>query len=889
MNQRGVNLNKTTKIKDFCRIGNNHISKKGQITIFIVIGIILLVSISVILWVNNQKTQTTSSELDKKINYNVEGFQTYVESCIKQETEPAIKVLGLNGGTLDQLNSYKMYDGKRFKYLCTQGQTNKDCKNVILTRQDLEIELEEYLEKKLKECIDLEVFKKRGYRITSQNTQVDVKITTRSVLVNLNYPVTFEKNNEKTYFNEFILDLDNPLSQLYELSNQIINHETIEGFFNKEEWETSHNSIIEINKHKAYPDIIYSLVKEDEKTNEVYEFNFAIQGKNTINDYSIPTASNNNLGCCKNNYDNMGFANSEQTQCESKTETIYSNDLASCNCLSRTNFQKSNLCNGQPCSDCETTWNYNSQSYSNEQKYHGESWCVYDGPVGNGFDYVGSRHYKHSCIDGIEYVEEARDYREEICIEETKQNKTTAEIRVNRWRSCFSQNNENSCLDTEKRDCSWNEGLVNEDVPSYGLQRLDKGCFPISPPGFMHWNNNGQSVCSSANEWRYCDGYNCPDSWVDAVARLCYSLGDCGNFRNVADKITQSGYTNTDNVEREYLYLESGLTNKGYEYNLYLPLSNIEQIELTGEEFENKGYTSQEMLDAQQTWYSDASTWSSETFSQTNEESQPGYIFASGTCNVWNAPSSSRDCDLCNRYQKKSCTEYKCKSLGQSCRYSEINGVGTCSSDGQIGVIETIEKVGLIPGTTTLIIEPSTIEVSSNQLSDNDAPEIIDYNILTENMNMETIEFNHLQGIELDPAVRPFKTIKLEIRTDELSSLSLTTPMKKVVPNINVYDITQPDSRFQNLHTLNITVTPLYSQYEDLRNISMAWGFNGDIIKFIKKSQQYGFMNNFVTDDIGTAEVIIESIEDENKYPLFLELNDNYGNKEETVILIEIT
>jgi hypothetical protein len=881
-------LNKTTKIKDFCRIGNKPISKKGQITIFIIIGIISLIFISAILWMDNQKTQTTSTQLDKKINYNVEGFQTYVESCIKQETEPSIKVLGLNGGTLDQLNSYKMYDGKRFRYLCTQGETNIDCQNIILTRQDLEIELEGYLEKKLKECINLGIFKKRGYKITSQSTQVDIKITTSGVIVTLNYPVTFEKKDEKTYFNEFIVDLDNPLSQLYELSNQIINHETIEGFFNKDEWLTQHNNIIKINKHKTYPDIVYSLVKEDKKTKEIYEFNFAIQGKNTINDYSIHTASNNNLGCCQNSYDNMCFANSLQSQCESKTETIYSKDITSCNCLNRTSFPESNLCKDKPCKNCDQTWNYNSQSYSNKQKDHGESWCVYDGPVGEGFDYVGSRHYKHSCIDGVEYVEEARDYREEICIDETKQGKSIAEIRINRWRSCFSQNNENSCLDTEKRDCAWKDALVNKKVPSYGLQRLDKGCFPISPPGFMHWKNNGYSVCSSANEWRYCDGYNCPDAWVDAVARLCYSMGDCGNFRNIADKITQSGYTNTDNIEREYLYLEDGLINKGHYYSLYIPLSNIKQAELTGDEFNNEGYTSQEMLEAQQTWYSDASTWNSETFSQTNKESPQGYIFASGTCNVWNAPASSRDCDICNNYKKKPCTEYKCKSLGQSCKYSEINGIGTCSSNGQIGTIETLEKIGLIPGTINLIIEPQTLEISSNQLSDNDAPEIIDYNILTENMNIETVEFNHIQGIKLDPAVYPFKTIKLEIKTDELSSLSLISPMKKVVPNINVYDINQPDNGFKNLHTLEINATPLSSQYEDLRNISMAWGFNGDIIKFIEKAEQYGFMNNFVTDDMRTATIIIESIEDENKYPLFLELNDNYENKKETVIIIEI-
>ncbi|PIN95511.1 hypothetical protein COU56_01400 [Candidatus Pacearchaeota archaeon CG10_big_fil_rev_8_21_14_0_10_31_9] len=50
-------------------------------------------------------------------------------------------------------------------------------------------------------------------------------------------------------------------------------------------------------------------------------------------------------------------------------------------------------------------------------KKNGESWCVYDGKVGNGNDVVGSRHFRQLCVNGEVQTEPCADYRKEICVE----------------------------------------------------------------------------------------------------------------------------------------------------------------------------------------------------------------------------------------------------------------------------------------------------------------------------------------------------------------------------------------------------------------------------------------------------------------------------------------
>ncbi len=200
------------------------------------------------------------------------------------------------------------------------------------------------------------------------------------------------------------------------------------------------------------------------------------------------------------------------------------------------------------CADLNCKKTSNGNSYK-----HGESWCVYNdaGTTGEGTDSVGSRFFKHICINGEEVVEQCADFRQEECI----QDKITAggvefsqaACRVNRWQDCTAQNEKIECENSDRRDCLWKPGSFNVAF-SNKSSGGDKGvCVPKNPPGLTFWKGEEtQQICAQANaacvvsfEKGLFGNEKCTDNceclgnnWEQQHADLCTSIGDCGPNTN---------------------------------------------------------------------------------------------------------------------------------------------------------------------------------------------------------------------------------------------------------------------------------------------------------------------------------------------------------------------
>jgi hypothetical protein len=240
--------------------------------------------------------------------------------------------------------------------------------------------------------------------------------------------------------------------------------------------------------------------------------------------------------------------------------------------------------------NCEETFEHDASPLSGEARLNGESWCVYDSRPGDAGDLVGSRHYRHICINGEEVVEQCADYREEICVngvlgEGTLQNLEAlnlnsentyveAACRENRNDECNVCNDPDTglterygcCTNEDAKDCTWLEaGDVGEEVPE-GV------CVPEVPPGLKFWSEDGTvddssdaSVCNVASTectatWRLggvkrlFGSKNNTDAW-DLIAEApdgcttrdwlvdqntyCRTQGDCGAYYNF---VGEAGY-----------------------------------------------------------------------------------------------------------------------------------------------------------------------------------------------------------------------------------------------------------------------------------------------------------------------------------------------------------
>jgi hypothetical protein len=196
-------------------------------------------------------------------------------------------------------------------------------------------------------------------------------------------------------------------------------------------------------------------------------------------------------------------------------------------------------------------------TYDGETYQNGESWCVYDGKIGEGDDVIGSRHWRYSCNLGEAQIEPCADYRNQICVqnvEETNRgNFSSATCRVNNWRKCLDLNSDGGNL----QECEEESDCFVKSV-SFGGSFNFNVCAPNYPPGFNldgDERRGAEDICGFAT--RTCtvvyasedggscecvDNCGCEDGgFAGEMNDLCVALGDCGGYVNIEGEVGSGG------------------------------------------------------------------------------------------------------------------------------------------------------------------------------------------------------------------------------------------------------------------------------------------------------------------------------------------------------------
>ncbi len=248
--------------------------------------------------------------------------------------------------------------------------------------------------------------------------------------------------------------------------------------------------------------------------------------------------------------------------------------------------------------NCDDTFENDYSPQAGGDKLNGESWCIYDGEVGMGLDRVGSRHYRHVCINGEEITEPCSDFREEICIHgvlsedvlgnleainlDSSNDYVEAACRANRADDCFACNDVDTygtterswecCVDEDMRDCFW---LPYDESATSTIDDVANGtCVAQVPVGSKFWDESGGDTCSAASTecsvtyrmggwsglWTKLtkeqkkekyelileEPYGCRSrEWLVEQNTYCRSLGDCGAFYNFIDEPGYDGFEST--------------------------------------------------------------------------------------------------------------------------------------------------------------------------------------------------------------------------------------------------------------------------------------------------------------------------------------------------------
>ena len=248
--------------------------KRGQITVFIILGIIIVAIIGITYFVLNQRAEELTKKEAKFDESKLQPLKVYVEDCIKQEGNKVLELLGKQGGDVDS-GLYQYYYDNKISYLCYTDSFNACNNRRPNLINHMENEIKNYMETNLRKCINLNEVKKAGFKVEAGNEfKVSVSIGRLNTIINLDYPITITKGNTIVKENRFTNTFDVPLGRLAEVVNYGIDEEITAGEFYTVPYMLRHQGEIEIQKQEIRDgNRIYIL----NLRNDPYIFQYAVR------------------------------------------------------------------------------------------------------------------------------------------------------------------------------------------------------------------------------------------------------------------------------------------------------------------------------------------------------------------------------------------------------------------------------------------------------------------------------------------------------------------------------------------------------------------------------------------------------------------------------------
>jgi len=209
-------------------------SKHGQVTVFIILAIAMVIVLLLLFLGRDTFTKLIIRETPIE----------QIKSCAEDYTKEAIDILSSQGGSLNP-EFYYLYNGDKIEYLCYTEENYKRCvMQKALLKQDIEKEIENYVEPKVRGCMnsvksDLE---DDGYSVSMGDVDVDVELVPRNVLINIQSDFRMAKDKTESY-KSIKTDLSSSLYDFVMITGSILN------------WEARYGDAETMNYMMYYPSL----------------------------------------------------------------------------------------------------------------------------------------------------------------------------------------------------------------------------------------------------------------------------------------------------------------------------------------------------------------------------------------------------------------------------------------------------------------------------------------------------------------------------------------------------------------------------------------------------------------------------------------------------------
>lgn len=247
-------------------------NKRGQITVFVIVGIMILVTVFLVFYFLGDKIKKQSEVETVFDESSLEPIQDYIGRCIEKHGNEAIEMVLKQGGMINPIVYYN-YENNKVNYLCHTNTFNS-CENKYPFVDNLiESEIKNYLSDKLPDCINLDNIRNSGYKVEVGSLNVDLDASNYKTIVIVYYPVTISKGETRITESRFIEEFNVPLGMFAEVAEDVVDEEILFGTFFNQIYEANHPEITVI-PFSVGPTKIYKI----KIRNYGNEFMFAVRG-----------------------------------------------------------------------------------------------------------------------------------------------------------------------------------------------------------------------------------------------------------------------------------------------------------------------------------------------------------------------------------------------------------------------------------------------------------------------------------------------------------------------------------------------------------------------------------------------------------------------------------
>jgi hypothetical protein len=214
---------------DFKRvIGLNLISKRGQVTIFIIIAIIVIAAVAAFFIFRSNLPATTQISQEFQPAYNA------FLSCLQNNILSGINILESQGGYIYlpqfQPGSSYMPFSSQLNFLGNPipywfyVSGNNIAENQVPSQSDMQNQLAQYIDQHARNC-DFGTFTDQNFVIQMGNPTASVIINSDQVQVSLNMNLNMNKGNDSVFVSNHKVNVNSELGNLYQSALTLYNYE----------------------------------------------------------------------------------------------------------------------------------------------------------------------------------------------------------------------------------------------------------------------------------------------------------------------------------------------------------------------------------------------------------------------------------------------------------------------------------------------------------------------------------------------------------------------------------------------------------------------------------------------------------------------------------------